>query len=40
MQWGFKSAWSQQPLINAKAETIRHYRVTTIETMGSTVAAR
>jgi len=22
MQWGFKSAWSQQPLINAKAETI------------------
>ena len=22
MQWGFKSAWSRQPLINAKAETI------------------
>ena len=22
MQWGFKSAWSKQPLINAKAETI------------------
>jgi hypothetical protein len=20
MQWGFKSAWSKQPLINAKAE--------------------
>lgn len=22
MQWGFKSAWSRQPLINAKAEMI------------------